>query len=63
MNKSKEVLFGVIDNYIEEMEVYSDGLQNEAYSERIKKALLSNMKETLYKLKLACKDLKKEMQR
>ena len=63
MNRSKEVLFGVINNYIEEMEVYSDGLQSKAYSERINKLLLSSMKETIYKLKLACKDLKKEMQK
>ena len=63
MNKSKEVLLDVIDNYIEEMEVYSDGLQSKAYSERIKKLLLSAMKETVYKLKLATKDLKNEMEK
>ena len=63
MNKSKEVLFSMIDGYTEDIELYVAVLRNNIADEKRKKEILSEMEETAGKLMLACKDLKKEMGR
>ena len=62
MNRSKEVLFDIIDGYTEDIELYAAVLRNNIADEKRKKEILSEMEETAGKLMLACKDLKKEMQ-
>ena len=63
MNKSKEVLFSMIDGYTEDIELYAAVLRNNVADEKRKKEILFEMEETAGKLMLACKDLKKEMER
>lgn len=63
ITRSKEVLFSMIDGYTEDIELYAAVLRNNVADEKRKKEILSNMEETAGKLMLACKDLKKEMQK
>ena len=63
MNRSKEVLFDIIDGYTEDIELYATVLRNNIADEKRKKEILSEMEETAGKLMLACKDLKKEMEK
>ena len=65
MNRSKEVLLDLIEDYTADIEHNADLLRYRIYrisGERIKQAI-SEMEETAGKLMLACKDLKKEMER
>ena len=63
ITRSKEVLFSMIDGYTEDIELYAAVLRNNVADEKRKKEILSEMEETAGKLMLACKDLKKEMQK
>ena len=63
ITRSKEVLFSMIDGYTEDIELYAAVLRNNIADEKRKKEILSEMEETAGKLMLACKDLKKEMER
>lgn len=63
MNKSEEVLFSIIDGYIKNLKTCDVHFRNNTFDKNIKKEILSNMEETAGKLMLACRDLKKEMEK
>lgn len=63
ITRSKEVLFSMIDGYTEDIELYATVLRNNIADEKRKKEILSEMEETSGKLMLACRDLKKEMEK
>ena len=62
MNKSKEVLLDLIDDYASDIEHKAELLRYRIPGERTKQ-VISEMEEVAGKLMLACKDLKKEMER
>lgn len=62
MNKSKEVLLDLIDDYVADIDYNADLLRYKIPGERVKQAI-SEMEELAGKLMLACRDLKKEMQK
>ena len=62
MNKSKEVLYDLIDKYTEKISGRTLMLLHEVNKKQAIK-ILSEIEETAGKLMLACKDLKKEMEK
>ena len=62
MNRSKEVLLDLIDDYAADIEHNAELLRYRIPGKRTKQ-VISEMEETAGKLMLACKDLKKEMER
>ena len=62
MNRSKKVLRSLIDEYATCIEIYAETLRQKNNKKR-KKEALSYMEEVAGKLMLACKDLKKEMEK
>ena len=62
MNRSKEVLYDLIDDYATNIEHNAELLRYRIPGERTKQ-VISEIEETAGKLMLACKDLKKEMEK
>ena len=62
MNKSKEVLYDLIGKYTEKISGRTLMLLHEVNKKQAIK-ILSEIEETAGKLMLACKDLKKEMEK
>lgn len=57
-NKVETVLYDLIEQYTEDLELYDTAIRNPALDKIRRNEILSNVEETAYKLSLAAKDLK-----
>lgn len=57
-NKVETVLYDLIEQYTEDLELYDAAIRNPTLDKIRRNEILSNVEETAYKLSLAAKDLK-----